>query len=89
MRSLLFVATAYTKTIECTHTCHHTARAGEIERTRERDRENERERRSRACRTQKASWNPAGVEPVHWKLAHIETGLRVSGAHGEKTLARN
>jgi len=22
----------------------------------------------------KISWNPAGVEPVHWILAHIETG---------------
>jgi len=27
----------------------------------------------------KASWNPAGVESVHWKLAHIDPSSHLSG----------
>ena len=34
----------------------------------------------------KASWNQAGVEPVHWKQAHIETRSRVGGKNQEWTL---
>ena len=26
----------------------------------------------RVYAARKKSWNPAGVEPVHWKLAHID-----------------
>ena len=37
--------------------------------------------------TRKPSCNPAGVEPVHWKLAHIEPGSRLSGTNQEWTLA--
>jgi len=33
-------------------------------------------------------WNPAGVEPVYWKQAHIDPGSRVSGKDRERTLVR-
>jgi len=36
--------------------------------------------------TRKASWNPGGVEPIHWKLAHIEPSSRISGTHQKYTL---
>ena len=47
--------------------------------------------------TQKASWNPAGVEPVHYTQAHIEpeivqhlfTESRGSGANRERTSVRS
>jgi len=32
-----------------------------------------------------ASWNPAGDEPVHWKLAHIDPGSCVNGTNRERT----
>jgi len=34
----------------------------------------------------KASWNPAGVEPVHWKPENIITGSLTSGTHRENNL---
>jgi len=34
----------------------------------------------------KASWDPAGVECVHWKQAHIDPGSRVSKLNREWTL---
>ena len=33
-----------------------------------------------------ASWNPAGVEPVHWKRARMDPGSRVNGTNRERTL---
>ena len=41
------------------------------------------EKSTRAAR--KASWNPAGVEPIHWILAYIDPGSRVSGTNRETT----
>jgi len=37
----------------------------------------------------KAFWNPAGVEPVHWKLAPIDPGFRVSGTSRESDSVRS
>jgi len=37
----------------------------------------------------KSFWNPVGVEPVHWKLAHIDLGSRVSGTNRERTPVRS
>jgi len=34
----------------------------------------------------KASWTQAGVEPIHWKLAHVGSGSRVSGTNRKMTL---
>jgi len=34
----------------------------------------------------KAFWNPAGVEPIHWKLEHIDPASRVSGTNQERSL---
>jgi len=38
---------------------------------------------------QKASWNPVGVEPIHWKPAHINSGSPVSGTNQKRTLVRS
>jgi len=37
----------------------------------------------------KNSWNPAGVEIVHLKLAHIDPGLRVSGTDQKCTVVQS
>jgi len=37
----------------------------------------------------KTSWNPAGVEPVHWKLVHMNPGARVSGTNWKSTLEQS
>jgi len=42
---------------------------------------------ARAAR--QAFWNLAGVEPIHWKLAHIDPGSRVSGTNRERSLFRS
>jgi len=42
-----------------------------------------------ASAARKALWNPACVELVHWKLAHIDPGSRVSGTNQIKKLVRS
>jgi len=73
-------------TLRETHTHKYTDR----DRDRNRDREREkREREEDSCTARKASWNPAGVEPVHLKLAHIDSGSHVSGTNQKFTVVRS
>ena len=42
-----------------------------------------------AYTARKASWNPTGVDPIHWKPADIDPGLLISGTNKKCTLFRS
>jgi len=42
-----------------------------------------------AVTSRKASWNPAGVDPIHWKPVDIDPGSLLSGTHEKCALVRS